>query len=292
MSPVSIAIIGLNGSLGKPTLEAINSGKFDSKIKFPIKALTRKAQTSTDKIQYIQTEITPDTIDSIVEKLRGTDVIIELVSHNPDLLNTIEPIIVKSQPKLFIPSQFGSDLATMNKYIPGFLGFKNAHSENVRKAGIKSVDIVTNFFAEPSKFLYEVVGHVGIDPANKSILQLGDLNTRVAFTRVEDIGNVIVAVATTAPESLPDKIRVKSGSISYQDAIDRYEQTHNVKLEVKEKYTVEEAKQQLSEKLAKGFNPADFLWYLHVGGATGDLNYDDDNELINPNQFLWKWTEY
>ena len=42
MSKVSITIIGLNGFLGKPVLEAINSGIFDDKINFPIKAITRK----------------------------------------------------------------------------------------------------------------------------------------------------------------------------------------------------------------------------------------------------------
>ena len=42
MSKVSITIIGLNGFLGKPVLAAINSGIFDDKINFPIKAITRK----------------------------------------------------------------------------------------------------------------------------------------------------------------------------------------------------------------------------------------------------------
>ncbi|RLV91963.1 hypothetical protein JA1_003507 [Spathaspora sp. JA1] len=293
MSPVSIAIIGLNGSLGQPTLEAINSGKFDSKIQYPIKALTRKAQTSTDKIQYIQTEITSETVDSIAKQLAGVDVIIELVSHNPDLLNTLEQVVVQVKPKLFIPSQFGCEISVMDKFIPGFLGFKDAHSKNVRKAGIKTVDIITNYFAEPKKFLYEVVNHAGIDPSTQSILQIGELTNKVSFTRVEDIGNVIVAVATTNPNDLPDQIRVKSGSVSYQDIIDRYEQTHDVKLTVKDKITVEEAEQQLKDKIAEGgFNPADFLWYLHVVGANGAIYYEGDNELINPNQSIWKWTAY
>ncbi|RLV96334.1 hypothetical protein JA1_000354 [Spathaspora sp. JA1] len=292
MSPVSIAIIGLNGSLGRPTLDAINSGKFDSKIKFPIKALTRKSQPSNDKIQYIQTEINSTTVGSIVDELSGVDVIIELVAANPELLTTLEQIVIQVKPKLFIPSQFGSDMAVIDKFIPGFLGFKTKHSENVRKSGIKTIDIVTNYFAEPEKYMYEIVNHVGIDPATQSILQIGDLNKKIEFTRVEDIGYVIVAVAT-ATTNLPDKIEVKSGAISYQELINKYEQTHNVKLSIKEKITVDEAKQQLQEKLAKsGFSFQDFFWYLHVIGATGELNYKGDNELINPNQSIWKWTAY
>ena len=62
MSKVSIAIIGLNGFIGKHVLNAINSGVFDSKIQFPVKAITRKeGSQSTDKIKYIVSpETSPD----------------------------------------------------------------------------------------------------------------------------------------------------------------------------------------------------------------------------------------
>ncbi|EGW29892.1 CIP1 protein [Spathaspora passalidarum NRRL Y-27907] len=291
---VSIAVFGLHGSLGQPTIDAINSGKFDNKLKFPVKAITRKDKTSTDRIEYIKTEINPDTVDSIAAKLPGVDVIIELLACTPDLFACTEQIVAKVKPKLFIPSQFGSDYTVCNEFVPGMFYNKISHSENVRKMGVKAVDIITTFFAQPGLYMYEVVGHLGIDPKTKSYFQIGDLNTKVPFTRVEDIGYVVLAVSTTPIDTLPDEIKVKSGSISYADAIDKYEQTHDVKLEKSSEITTDEARKQLNEKLKQtgGFNWNDFLWYLHVIGAHG-IDYDEkDNELINPNQSVWEWTKY
>ncbi|EGW30152.1 uncharacterized protein SPAPADRAFT_63760, partial [Spathaspora passalidarum NRRL Y-27907] len=249
MSQISLAIIGLNGALGKPTLDAINSGKFDDKLKFPIKALTRKDTPSTDKIQYIKTEINSETVDSIANSLSGVDVIAELVTPNPDLFSTLEKVAGKVKPKLYIPSQFGADIESVSKLIPGFLALKTKHSENLRGLGIKTVDVITNLFAQPGSFLYEHVAHVGIDPDTNTVFQIGDLDTELEFTRLEDIGNVVLAVATTPIDKLPDTIRVKSGEIAYKDIINNYEKSHNVKLTVKEKITTEEAKKKLDEKL-------------------------------------------
>ncbi|RLV95778.1 hypothetical protein JA1_000689 [Spathaspora sp. JA1] len=295
MAPVSIAIIGLHGSLGKPTLDAINSGVFDDKLKFPIKALTRNDNNpSTDKIEYIKTEINSETIDSISSALSGVDVIVELITPNPELFTALEKVAEKVKPKLYIPSQFGSDIDDVRKLIPGFLTVKTQHTENLRNLGIKTVDIVTNYFAQPGSFLYEFVTHIGIDPATNSVVQIGSLDTKSPFTRVEDIGKVVLAVATTPIDKLPNKLKVKSGSVTYKEFIERYESSHNVVLTIKEKLTTEEAKKQLDERLKEsgGFNFKDFTFYLHVAGALG-LEYDGkDNELINPNESIWKWQKY
>ena len=78
--------------LGKPVLEAINSGIFDDKINFPIKAITRKEpETKNDKIEYVVSEINEESIKpTLSQKLSGTDVIIELIGPNPEAFANIE----------------------------------------------------------------------------------------------------------------------------------------------------------------------------------------------------------
>ncbi|RLV92516.1 hypothetical protein JA1_003126 [Spathaspora sp. JA1] len=296
MASVSIAIIGLHGSLGQPIIDVINSGLFNDNLKFPIKVLSRKGvESSNDKFQYIKTEINPETVDFITSALSGIDVIVELIPARPDLISTLEKVAENVKPKLYIPSQFGCDLDRITTIVPGFAPGKTEHSEKLRNFGIKTVDIVTNFFAQPNSFMYEIVQHLGVDPKEKTVVQIGPLETKVPYTTVEDIAKSVLAVATTTPiDKLPNKLKIKSDSITYREFIEKYESNNNVKLTIKETLTIEQANKKLHEKLKQsgGFVYQDLLFYLHVAGANG-LEYDDkDSQLINPNESIWKWKKY
>ncbi|EMG47387.1 hypothetical protein SBY92_002824 [Candida maltosa Xu316] len=297
MSKVSIAIIGLNGFLGKPVLEAINSGIFDSKIEFPIKAISRKEPESKDsKIEYVISPIDADSIDTLSQKLTGTDVIIELTGPNPELFSNIEKLVEKVKPKLFIPSQFGTDLGQVDTYAPGFLALKQQHSENVRKLGVKVVDIITSLFAVPGAFLYEWVGAVGIDPQSKTVKLIGGADSKIHISKLEDIGNTVLSVATKDPKSLPDAVRIASDEITVQTVIDRYSKDHSVELKVVSTQSAADAKKEFADSLKAGFDHDKFLWYLNViiaqGLDKGLLFSKLDNELVNPGESLWKWGKY
>ena len=75
MSKVSVAIFGIGGSLGKPIIDAFETGKFDDKIELPIKVVTRKELPSTDRIQYIVGNLDDELVDSLAQKLDGTDAV-------------------------------------------------------------------------------------------------------------------------------------------------------------------------------------------------------------------------
>ncbi|KHC73260.1 putative oxidoreductase [Candida albicans SC5314] len=299
MSKVSITIIGLNGFLGKPVLEAINSGIFDDKINFPIKAITRKEpETKNDKIEYVVSEINEESIKSTLsQKLSGTDVIIELIGPNPEAFANIENLVDAIKPKLFIPSQFGTDIPKVDEYAPGFLGIKTQHSENVRKLGVKVVDIITSLFAVPGAFLYEWVGSTGINADDKTVKLIGDINQQFDISKLEDVGKAVLSIATNPnPRELPDTIRIGSDRITVKDVIDRYSKDHNVELKVVSEQSAEDAKKEFTESLKAGFDGEKFLWYLQVIAAQGLdkglLSSKLDNELVNPGESLWKWGKY
>lgn len=296
MSKASIAIIGLNGFIGKHVLNAINSGVFDSKIQFPVKAITRKeGSQSTDKIKYIVSPETSPDDANLIDSLKGVDAIVELTGPNPELFSKIEKIVEKVKPKLFIPSQFGTDIGQVDTYAPGFLALKTQHSQAVRKLGIKVVDIITAFFAVPGSFLYEQAGGVGI--TEKGVNLIGDIDQKFHVSKLEDVGNVVLAVATHQPYSdLPDTIHVASEVITVKDVIDRYEKSKGIKLDIISKKSAEEGKKEFVDKLNAGFNPNDFVFYLQVIVAQGldkGLYFSKlDNELFNPNESLWKWGKF
>lgn len=296
MSKVTIAIIGLNGYLGKHVLNAINSGVFDSKIQFPVKAITRKeGSQSTDKIKYIVSPETSPDDANLIDSLKGVDAIVELTGPNPELFSKIEKIVEKVKPKLFIPSQFGTDIGQVDTYAPGFLALKTQHSQAVRKLGIKVVDIITALFAVPGAFLYDWVGAAGI--TEKGVNLIGDIDQKFHVSKLEDVGNVVLAVATHQPYSdLPDTIHVASEVITVKDVIDRYEKSKGIKLDIISKKSAEEGKKEFVDKLNAGFNPNDFVFYLQVIVAQGldkGLYFSKlDNELFNPNESLWKWGKF
>ncbi|KAI5956071.1 hypothetical protein KGF57_003557 [Candida theae] len=297
MSKVSIAIIGLNGFIGKHVLNAINSGIFDSKIQFPVKAITRKEGTkSSDKIEYIVSAETSPNDTKLIDALKGVDVVVELTGPNPELFANIEKILAQVKPKLFIPSQFGTDIPQVDTYAPGFLALKTQHSENVRKiGGIKVVDIITSLFAVPGAFLYDWVGAVGI--TEQGVNLIGDIDQKFHISKLEDVGNVVLAVAThDSIAKLPDLVHVASDVVTVKDVIDKYSSSKGVKLDVVSKKSADEGRKEFVEKLNAGFNPNDFLFYLQVIIAQGldkGLYFSHlDNELFNPNESLWKWGKF
>ncbi|CUM57131.1 unnamed protein product [Debaryomyces tyrocola] len=293
MTKPTVAIIGTSGFLGKPTLDAFESSIFADKFQFPIKALSRSSKPSTDKIEYIQGSLDDEGIDKVVESFKGVDVIIEL--SGPKVYGPVETLVKQVKPKLFIPSQFGTEIDKSDKVFPGFLDIKTKHSKAVRDVGIKTVDVITSLFASPGAFLYEIVGQVGIDSESKTVTYRGDPNIKFSFTHVNDIGRSVVAIAAIDPSKLPDKIRIQSGLITPSQVVERYEKDHNVKLAVKNE-SAEEALKAGKAKYAQGFNPADFLFYLSVilsQGVDHGLRYSqNENELVNPGNASWNWDQY
>ncbi|CCG25257.1 hypothetical protein CORT_0H01440 [Candida orthopsilosis Co 90-125] len=296
MSKASIAIIGLNGFLGKHALNAINSGIFDSKIQFPIKAISRKeGSTSTDKIQYIVSPETSAEDAHLIESIKGVDAIIDLTGASPEASAKVQKLVAKVKPQLFIPSQFGTDIHQADAYAPGFLVSKTQTSEAIRQLGIKVVDIYTSIFAIPGLFLYEMVSPVGIH--EDGIHLIGDINQKFNVSKLEDVGNVVLAVATHKPYAdLPDTIHVASDTITVKDVISKFESAKGIKLDLVSEKTAEQGKQEFLAKLNAGFNLSDFVFYLQVIIAQGldkGLYFSQlDNELVNPNESLWKWSKY
>ncbi|KAK6460614.1 hypothetical protein DFJ63DRAFT_235720 [Scheffersomyces coipomensis] len=303
MSKVSIAIIGINGFLGKPVLEAINSGKFDDKIAYPIKALTRKDVESTEKIQYIKTEIDDASIPFIVESLKGVDSVIELVAARPELYEVLEKVVIQIKPKVYIPSTFGVDLTKIHPYAPGFLTTKHHHVDHVRKAGIKTVDFANSLFAVPGAFLYEYAGAVGVNPADNTVTVRGSLQDKISISKVEDIGYSIVSLSTLPVGKIPDLFRIHSEVVTVQDVITKYEINHNVKLEIVKTISKEDALKELLETIpgeinffAADFTLPNFFLYLQVivsqGTEKGAHFLEVDNELVNPGEKYWKWGKF
>ncbi|QBM90072.1 hypothetical protein METSCH_E03110 [Metschnikowia aff. pulcherrima] len=297
MSKPTVAVFGLNGALGASTLAAFLSPIFSEKINLPVLAVTRDAskKESSKYVKYIQGDL-ENGKEELAQKLANVDVVISLVGASPAVFGNLEEILKQVKPKVYIPSQFGIDIPAAGKVFPGLLQIKETHLEKVRALGIKVVDIATSLFAG-GPWLRKVIGQVGGNAQEKTVTYLGEPNTKFSYTTIDDIGKVVASVATKAVAGeFPDHINVQSGLITPEEIIKTYESENNTKLEVKEIVPKERALEQAKEVWAQGFDGTKFLYYLSVlisqGPGSGISFIENDDELVNPGESLWKWSKF
>ncbi|GME75087.1 unnamed protein product [Ambrosiozyma monospora] len=298
MTKPVIAVFGTNGALGKPTIEALTSPTFSSKISFPIRAITRDPTkyTSTEKVKYYKADAKD--VDSFKDALTGVDVFINLggISHGYyDAPLDALLRFAKSTIKLYIPSEFGVELDATD--LPGFFGYKVKHSERARASGVKTIDVCTALFFGPGSYLYEQV--CGLDPVTNVALVGGDGNIKFDVCYLGDIGKALAAIVTYCDgdySQLPDKIRISSDRITNEEALDHYEKIHPG-VKITRKYlSQKEIYKKTHEMYNAGFDMNDFLSYLHYmmsqGEGKGLAFTKNENELINPGQSLFKWIKF
>jgi hypothetical protein len=108
----------------------------------------------------------------------------------PELIDAL----VASKAKLYIPSQFGTDLVNAHKDFPGFLDSKDSHSKAARAAGIKTVDIYTGLFhPADQKFFGSNFQLLNFDADKNEVDIIGDDNTLANPSFLPDVGKVVAA---------------------------------------------------------------------------------------------------
>lgn len=282
----SIAVFGTSGTLGKYVLESLSSDLVGDKIAYPIKAITTKDKSaeSSDKVEYVQGDLIADA-DAIAEKLKGVDVIISLVKVEEDIIKGLEKVILAVKPKIYIPSEYG----IYHQYVEGFahpvLDVKAAHSETIRKAGIKTVEVITAFFRIPPVFLYAFTNHAGVDQQSKTVTYTD--NKVIQFSTGKDIGNTISVIATTEPSKAEDVYFISSGSITVPELVAKLEKEQDTTYKVVEKS---------ADDIIKGYEASgnDFVAFLFAAFAQGKSSTfkTTGNELVNPGESLWKWDSF
>ena len=167
----------------------------------------------------------------------------------------------------------------------------------LRRQGILVVEICVSLMAVPNLFLYNWVRCVGIDTKMKTLVQRGLIDTQVSVTTLNDVARVIVAVATyPAPDQLPPVILVELEKILLRHIIKRYQHTHNCRLTVTSYYTKEKALEQFVDLWSNGFSMASTPLYIQAiasqGPDKGLCFIHTHNELLNPQQQVWKWERF
>lgn len=292
---VKVAIYAIHGLLGPKTIEAVLSEPFASKITFPVKLVTSdvsKKPIEDDRLEYISYKDVP-----FKEAFAGVDVVVNLSNPAFAPVGDVLAAVIANNVKLYIPSQFGSDLENLDANFPGFLKMKTDHSAAARAAGIKTVDIYNGLFIDgEQKFMGKELSVLDFDTETNTVELIGDENTKINPSFLQDIGKTIAALATYGDYTkIPDSIRIFSDYVTLGDLVAHYEKVHNVKLNVKKIPSADVV--AAAKKAFTNFTFADFRLYLQSFVALGEgkgmiCENDNNKEFVNPNESLFKWTKY
>lgn len=292
---VQVAIFGIHGLLGSRTINAFLSEPFASKVAFPLRIVTSdatKKPVEDDRLKYISYKDV-----SFEEAFSGVDVVVNV--SNPYFAPVADVLraAAANKVKLYIPSQFGTDLAAASKDFPNFLALKTEHSNAARAAGLKTVDIPNGLFIdEDQKLMGKKLSVLVQDLEANTVELIGDEKTKINPAFLQDMGKSIAALATVDDYSkLPDTVRIYSDEVTLGDLVAHYEKVNGVKLTTK---NVPAAEIIAAAKASfANFSFRDFGLYLRALLALGDgkgviFESNNQRELVNPGESLFKWTRY
>jgi hypothetical protein len=113
---------------------------------------------------------------------------------------------------------------------------------------------------------------------------IGSANTKTAYTTVEDIGKAVASLVRLPPAEIPDDVRVVGDNISFKEASEEMAAVSGNKIELKE-IELGPYKKEVTKK--KEGDPAAFIRFVM---GEGQLDFsENNNELVNPGEKLWKW---
>ena len=220
----TVAILGINGTIGTHVLNAFLSPTFSSLFTLPIRIVTRdpsKIKTNVpaitdDNVKFYNANIA--TGEGLATVFEGVDVIINLLGTEVSHTAVIEAAAA-AKPKVYIPSEFGTDIPASGPYLNLFK-VKTDVVELARSKGLKTVSIVNSAFSE---WLLTVPPFAGVNfPEPGQFQYYGDSSAKIDTTSLVDVGKVIASVASKDPATLPDYIRVAGDVVSPRKISDAY----------------------------------------------------------------------
>ncbi|CAN6626645.1 hypothetical protein TRVA0_011S00254 [Trichomonascus vanleenenianus] len=281
-----IAVLGLNGYLGRDVINSLLDVKYRKDVALPLRAITRDASkfSSSDEIEYIQATL--DDKESLLKALNGVDTLIVLTNAAVNVDSAIDAA-VENKVKLFIPSEFGTDYRHSTSKKP--FQSKIDTVAYAQGKGLKTVSVLNGLFGD---MLVNIPAVIGIKAQTNSFERFGDGDAKLSVSFSSDIGNSVAELATTEhPEQLPDYVRIQSDVVSFNEIANAYERYKGVKLEVEQKSNEElfDAANRFLETGEGGRAGFTSFVKANINAAPNSMNFskENDNDLVNPGKFQW-----
>jgi len=287
MAPITVAIAGGSGHVGKPITLAFLSKQFYPSQVGRVVLLTRDASSpAVQELKSQGAEVVEGPISA--SALKGVDVLVNALGGRPTLdeRNAYAKAASEAGVKVYIPSEFGVDHRAAG-FQHAVFAVKEEHEDYSRKlGGLKVVSLITGIFQDD---FFNFGKYLGFDTESRVYTAVGSASTKVTLTSLNDIALSTVRTSILAaenPNSFPDEIRTQSNSLSVEEFSAIITKLSGDKVEVKT-INYEEYKASLPKD-------GNFPGYLRlvIGNGSSDFTKTNSNELLNPGQSLWKWETF
>ncbi|KAG5358873.1 hypothetical protein CKK34_5183 [Yarrowia sp. E02] len=252
----TVAIVGSNGALGAPLIEAISN---TPGYKYPILVVTRDSSktTDTDKVKYVQGSADePGSLETI---FKSVDVVLNLASVRANWTGILDAVKAAGV-KIYVPSEFGIDY---NKYPDfHFLDLKKNHSEAARAVkGLKTIVVQNGVFSE---YAIKYPSFLRLDPATNKANPINP-DAKWSTTFITDIADALAAVLVKPVNEIPDVLELSGSQLTFRDFYELYGKKKGVTVEIVPAESVAEARATVKKnEETNTYDDNAFLLYLHL----------------------------
>lgn len=288
-----VAIAGATGTLGSHISSVFLSSPYRS-LYSEIRLYVRNPDSP--KAQALKelgaTLVKVDILDqeALDEALKGANAVINaLGSLDHEAKAKLIEGVLRSNVALYIPSEFGVD-HRFNGFDHIMWTNKQHHINRARTESggkLKVVAIYAGFFLETA---FNAV--YGVDKENKRFNIIGSKDIKSSYTSLEDIAHSTVQITTMAlgsPSSIPDDIRIAGTTVSWDEIKSIIFKETGESFDVVSLEESESFRKKTIEREGSTGNAREYIRLLMSEGKI-DFSTDNQNELINPEETLWKWT--
>lgn len=282
----TVAVIGLNGTIGKILLEQLSGYK--DYFNLPIRAITRDiSKLSFPKPQNVELYQADfdDTVSSLSKALNGVDVLIDLTTQFVSSMPLID-VAVKSGVKVFFASEYG--LSYVNTKYPNTFKLKSDDVSYARSQGLKTVQVQTGLFAE-SNLGRPYISGIDVDKNTYRKIDGGDFKHSITF--IPDLSRSIIELAHMNPSEIPDEVLIESDSITTNYLAQLWEKYNDINLTIEpvSKDTIKKDASDAEKNSEKGAFPK----VLRAIIVDNEMDYSKSghNEFVNPGERKFKWSK-
>jgi len=283
-----VAVAGSTGTLGFNIAKALLSAPYVSSFS-EIRLLTRSP--TSDKAKELESSFAGaparivqfDSADpkSVDEAFRDVDVVINSLTHADD---AVVDGVIRNKVKVYIPSEFGVDHKNYVSDVDVWVA-KKAHVQKAVEQGgsdLKVVSIYVGLFLETGFGAW-----LGFDTKNNVYTAVGTPDAVVSYNSLTDISHTVarIVLLSAAPSTaalVPPHVRISGSGASVAQVQGLVEKKSGKKITVNV---------VPFEEWTKDLQTTDVLKQILLANGLGALDYtkQNENELVNPGESLWKW---
>ncbi|ANB13439.1 hypothetical protein AWJ20_1730 [Sugiyamaella lignohabitans] len=289
MSKPVVAVVGFNGNLGRPIVNALTSHLFRNNFSLPVRVITRDS-SKVKEDEYPASDVKfyeAHDLDTYVKALTGVNAVLDVraVAALADL--SLIEAAKKAGVTLYSPSDYGVDYYKAGEFRTLFKR-KLDSAAHAKALGLQVVQFHTGFFLEGA--LKAVPKLIFVDPTNKTANYPGDGSQEVTFTSLRNIGQAVAGVLSHPFNEIPEQVYIGGDIRSIKETVQTYEQVTEISLQHQSK-SVEDFVKVAQDHAAKGTLLAGFQdVLLALAVSTNSANFSDrvSNKLANPGD-LFEW---